>query len=50
MSGSNNLSLAETLINEPLGDNPEHVRIVTERINQEPDAHTLLTMMGISCA
>ena len=50
MSGINYLSLGESIIKQPLGDNPEHVRIVTERVNQEPDAHTLLSMMGISCA
>ena len=43
----NYLSLAETLMEQPLGDNPAHVEAVRERINQEPDAAELLAMMGI---
>ena len=46
----NHLSLAETLMEQPLGNDPEHVEAVRDRVNQEPDAATLLAMMGISCA
>jgi hypothetical protein len=46
----NHLSLAETLLEQPLGNDPEHVEAVRDRVNQEPDAHTLLNMLGISCA
>lgn len=44
----NHLSLAETLMEQPLGNDPEHVEAVRDRVNQEPDAAELLAILGMT--
>lgn len=44
-------ALGYTLLGQPVRPNPAHVRTVVERVEREPDADTLLDILGIrECA